>query len=111
MFNSEKFTPYLQSSLWAEAANTAMLFEKNLITPNRTLSSFQQFFGKRKKSSLSLMQKVGEKCMHILIFNPKTKKIILTQDMTFLQKSYSEYTKIEKPVVLTTSYEGLDDEE
>ena len=26
------------------------------------------------------------------IFNPKTKKIILTQDVTFLQKSYSEYT-------------------
>ena len=29
------------------------------------------------------------------IFNPKTKKIILTRDMTFLQKSYSEYTKVE----------------
>ena len=40
------------------------------------------------------------------IFNPKTKKIILTQDVTFLQKSYGEYTKVEKPVVVTMSYKG-----
>ena len=45
------------------------------------------------------------------IFNPKTKKVILTQDVTFLQKSYSEYTQVEKPMVVTTSYEGSDKEE
>ena len=44
-------------------------------------------------------------------FNFKTKKIILIRDMTFLQKSYSEYSKVEKPVLVTISYEGLDDEE
>ena len=44
-------------------------------------------------------------------FNPKTKKIILTRDVTFLYKSYSEYTKVEKPVVVTTSYCGSDEEE
>ena len=31
--------------------------------------------------------------------------------MTFLQKLYSEYTKIEKPILVITSYEGLDDDE
>ena len=31
--------------------------------------------------------------------------------MTFLQKSYGEYAKVEKPAALTTSYEGLDEEE
>ena len=31
--------------------------------------------------------------------------------MTFLQKSYSEYTQVEKPVVVTTSYVRLDEEE
>ena len=31
--------------------------------------------------------------------------------MTFLQKSYGEYTKVDKPVVVTTSYEGLSKEE
>ena len=31
--------------------------------------------------------------------------------MTFLQKSYGEYSKVEKPVVLTMTYEGPDDEE
>ena len=35
----------------------------------------------------------------------------MTQDVTFLQKSYGKYTKIEKPVLVTMSYEGLDDEE
>ena len=40
------------------------------------------------------------------VFNPKTKKIILTCDMTFLQKNYGEYTKVEKHVLVTTTYEG-----
>ena len=45
------------------------------------------------------------------IFNPKKKKIALTWDMTFLQRSYGEYTKVEKPAVVTKSYEGSDEEE
>ena len=45
------------------------------------------------------------------IFNPKFKKIILTWNVTFLQKSYGKYTKVDKPVVVTTSYEGLNEEE
>ena len=35
----------------------------------------------------------------------------MTRDVIFLQKSYGEYTKVEKPAVLTMSYEGLDEEE
>ena len=35
----------------------------------------------------------------------------MTQDVTFLQKSYGEYTKFDKPVVVTMSYEGLHEEE
>ena len=31
--------------------------------------------------------------------------------MTFLQKSYGEYSKVEKPAVLNMSYEGSNDEE
>ena len=45
------------------------------------------------------------------MFNPKTKKIIFTQYVNCLQKSYGEYTKVEKPVMVTTSYEGSDEEE
>ena len=33
------------------------------------------------------------------------------KDMSFLQKSYSEYTKVDKPVVVTKSYEGSENEE
>ena len=60
MLNSDKFTAYLWSGLGAEAANTATFHENNLVTPNRTLSPFQQFFGKGKKNVLASMQKFGE---------------------------------------------------
>ena len=142
MLNGGKFTTYLLSSCWAEAENTAMLLKNNLITPNRTVSPFQQFLGKQTKSVLTLMQKFDEMCIitnkdnthwaklanhgtpsiwvdytenhptgTYQIFYPKMKKIILTWDVTFLQKSYGEYTQVEKPVVVTTSYEGSDMEE
>ena len=45
------------------------------------------------------------------IFSSKAKKIILTREVTFLQKSYKDYSKDEKPVLVMISYEGLDDEE
>ena len=35
----------------------------------------------------------------------------MTRDVTFLQESYGEYTQVEKPMVVTTSYDGLDEEE
>ena len=44
------------------------------------------------------------------VFNPKTKKIILTKDVTFLQKSFREYSMFEKPLLITMSYEGLNDD-
>ena len=40
-----------------------------------------------------------------------TQKITLAQDVTFIQMSYNEYTKVKKPVVITTSYEASDKEE
>ena len=49
--------------------------------------------------------------LHTRFSTEKYKKNILTQDMTFLQKSYGEYTKVDKPVVVTMSYEGSDNEE
>ena len=45
------------------------------------------------------------------VFNPKIKEIILTQDITFLQKSYVDYNIIEKPFLITLSHEGSDDKE
>ena len=65
MPNGGKFATYLQSCLWAEAANADTLFENNLITPNVSLSPFQQFFGKGKKYDLTSMQKFGEMCIAI----------------------------------------------
>ena len=35
----------------------------------------------------------------------------MTQGVTFLQKSYGEYTKVKKPALVTMSYEGQDNEE
>ena len=45
------------------------------------------------------------------MYNPKAKRIVLTKDMMFLQKSYWDYNKIQKPILVNTSYEGSDDEE
>ena len=63
MLNGGKFPAYLRCSLWAEAANTAMFLKNNVITPNRTLIPFQQFFGKGNKSVLTSIQKFGEICI------------------------------------------------
>ena len=121
----------------AKATNTALLLKNNSITPNRTLSPFQQFFGKRKRIILSLIQKFDEMCSTTYkenihraklanggtpgiwvsyadghptssyqVLSNNTKKIMLTQDMTFLKKSYRDYSKVEKPVLVTISYEG-----
>ena len=49
--------------LWAEAAKTAILLKNNLITPNKTLRPFQQFFGKEKRNFVTLIQKFGEICI------------------------------------------------
>ena len=142
MLNGGKFTLYMQSGLWAEVANTATYLDNHLTTPNRSLITFQQFFGKGKSHVLTSMQKFGEMCIATFkdnthqaklancgipgiwvgymenhhtdtyrIFNPKTKGIILIRDVTFLNKSYDEYHKVEKPVILTTSHEGSDEEE
>ena len=43
------------------------------------------------------------------IFCPKIKKI--TKDMTFLEKSYGDWIKVEIPTVVPVSYEGSDEEE
>ena len=44
-------------------------------------------------------------------FSTQKLKKNLTRDVTFLQKSQGEYTKVDKPLVVNTSYEGLDKEE
>ena len=44
-----KFNAYLWNSLWAEAANSAILLKNNLSTPKKTLSPFQHFLRKERK--------------------------------------------------------------
>ena len=47
-----KFSAFPRNGLWAEAANTATLLENNLVTPNKNLSLFKQFLGRKKKHSV-----------------------------------------------------------
>ena len=63
MLCSGKFNAFLHNGLWTEAANTTMLIKNNLLMLSRTLSPFQQFFGKEKRSTLSLIQTIGEMCI------------------------------------------------
>ena len=39
------------------------------------------------------------------------RKNSLIKDVTFLNKSYGEWSKVEKPVLIPKNYDGLDDEE
>ena len=57
---------YWQStcSVWAEATNTTMLLENNLVTPNRNISPFNQFpFFARVRNIVFSAQKFGEMCI------------------------------------------------
>ena len=49
--------------------------------------------------------------VHTRFSTPRQKRSFLARDITFLQKSYGDYNKVEKPVLVTTSYEESDDEE
>ena len=62
MLNGGKFSPFLRHGLLAETASTATLLENNRLTLMRDLSPFQQFFGKGKRSILTLVQNFGEMC-------------------------------------------------
>ena len=44
-------------------------------------------------------------------YSTPRQKIYLTKDVIFLHKSYGNCSKVEKPVLVTTSYEGSDEEE
>ena len=116
---------------------TAMLLENNLLTLSRNLSPFQQFFGMlslMQKFGEMCVTTHWDNSHHVMlanhgipgiwvggadgyptgtyqVFNPKTKKITLTREVTFLQKSYRDYNKAENSVLVTTSYEGSDEEE
>ena len=43
--------------------------------------------------------------------NPTPQNICLTKDVNFLTKSYGEWAKIEKTVVVPISYDGSDEKE
>ena len=97
MLNDVKFNTYLCNGTWAEAANTAMLLKSTLLTLSRTLSPFQQVFRKKKRSIISLMQKIGE--MHVATYRDNTNRAKLANH--------------DAPGIWvgTTSYEGSNDEE
>ena len=52
MLNSGKFS-FFRNGLWAEAANTATLLEKNLLTPIGAFSPFHQFLERKEFFSFS----------------------------------------------------------
>ena len=54
---------FLQNSLWAKVANITIILENNIVTPNKDLSLFQQYFGRGRRSILSSVQKFGEMCI------------------------------------------------
>ena len=63
LINGEKISPFLRNSSWAKTTNAASFFDNKLLTPLHDLSSFQQFFGKGKRSISTLVQKFGAMCI------------------------------------------------
>ena len=57
-----------------------------------------------------LVLKKGHPVGTYWVYNPKTKTVILTKNMTFLQKSYRDWEKVEKLVVISKNYEGSFDD-
>ena len=49
ILNGGKFSCFLRKSLWADAANTVMPMENNLITKPRKLSLFLNFWEEKEK--------------------------------------------------------------
>ena len=113
-------------------------WEQSINSEQKDISTI---FAKGKRSILSLVQKFGDICITTYrdsthqgklanhdtsgiwvgyveghptntywVFNPKTKNI-LTSNVTFLQKSYGDYSKVENPVLVIMSYDRSDDEE
>ena len=58
MFNGGKFSAFLRNGLWAEAVSTASHLQNNLVTTNRDLSPFQQFWGKEREASCLRVKKL-----------------------------------------------------
>ena len=75
MINGRKFSSSLRNSAWVKADNTGTLLENNLVTPNRDLSPFQQFFGKEKRNILSFIQKFSEIWITMYQDNPYCAKL------------------------------------
>ena len=141
MLNDRKFTAFLRNDLWDEATNTVTLRKNNIIPNIAISTFQQFFLkGKRiilstvqklcemcittyrDNTHWTKLANQGAPGIWIVFagghptdtyraFNPKTNKIILSKDVTFLQKSYADFSKVEKPVLTTMIYEGLDDEE
>ena len=44
-------------------------------------------------------------------FNPTTRKINITHNVTFLNKSYGYFNNVDEPMIFPISCKGLDDED
>ena len=107
--------------LWAEAANTATELDRILMKYGVSENSFEKFFGTKAKKIVSQprvfgevviamdrrglkskLQDCGKVCVWVgyaadhaagthRVLNPKTGKISLTRDVTFLRQSYGDW--------------------
>ena len=108
MLAGSRFSRKIQQKLWTEAANTATLLDSYLITDASDINSFQKFFGKGERCPVTEpTKKFGEACIiydrtkiksklqergkeanwigyTYKIFNPKTCKVMLSRDVTFV---------------------------
>ncbi len=60
MLNGGKITSSFRNQLWTEASQTVTVLQNKLVSQQRAMSPYHQFFGKGKPCILDTVQRVGE---------------------------------------------------
>ena len=136
----------LRKKLWAEAVNTATNLDGILVAPGEKRSPYQKFFGKGYKPIIDVTKTFGQECIvtnrtaiksklsnrgkpclwmgyaddhsagTYRLYNPATRKIILSRDVTFLgeikeTEKVKEVTAIPKLALQSKEYDEDSDDE
>jgi hypothetical protein len=126
MLSEANLSTDLRAGMWSEAANTATKLDNIMIYPGETVSAFEKFFGVPSKLyenlrvfgeigivakiDRAMQQKIldrGRACMFVgyadehaqnvyRFFTLDTKKIVLSRNVTWLNKFYNSYKSDEK---------------
>lgn len=140
MLNDGGFDMNKRQGLWAEAAGTATRLHNLLVNENETESPYKKFYGKdneiknhlrsfgevgivtfRKGNKSNKIKNRGQPCVMVgyssehpkgtyQMFDPKTRKVILTRDVNWIGKNYQKWKKSRKELESDSETESEEEE-